>query len=192
MEHDTIIHEDYLRCDKVWQRVAPELDPYPEVRAAAAGISPPAKEGALCCSLAQKQEDAEGIRRLIEQELADRRAYLEHMRCAPGAGPRRVLRQVADEEGAHARRLMGLYYMITGRCCRPALCTASVQTLPWCTFLRGRYAEECAGGYAYHRAAEETEDACLRRILERFSADEYRHAELMLRLLEGNLPTSLA
>ena len=35
MDHGRNLHEDYLHCDKVWQRVAPELDPYPEVRASA-------------------------------------------------------------------------------------------------------------------------------------------------------------
>ena len=27
-------HMDPQRCDRIWQRVSPELDPYPEVRAA--------------------------------------------------------------------------------------------------------------------------------------------------------------
>ena len=158
MDHETITHEDYVRYDRVWQRVAPELDPYPEARAAAAMMPVPVKEAEECCCLAQTRADVEAIRDFIEHELADR------------------------------RRLMGLYYIITGQCYRPALCAAPTEMQPWCQLLRRRYGEECAGGYAYRRAAEETEDACLRRILERFSADEYRHAELLLRLLEGNLP----
>ena len=188
MDHETITHEDYVRYDRVWQRVAPGLDPYPEARAAAAMMPVPVKEAEECCCLAQTRADVEAIRDFIEHELADRRIYLEHMRCAPSAAARRILRQIADEEGTHARRLMGLYYIITGQCYRPALCAAPTEMQPWCQLLRRRYGEECAGGYAYRRAAEETEDACLRRILERFSADEYRHAELLLRLLEGNLP----
>ena len=30
---------DYRRCERVWQRVDPTLDPYPDVRAAAASFS---------------------------------------------------------------------------------------------------------------------------------------------------------
>lgn len=183
MDHGRNLHEDYLHCDKVWQRVAPELDPYPEVRA---GAMTPVTEAAESCSLVRSRETAEKLRDFIEHELADRRLYLEHMRCAPAAA-RRILRQIADEEGAHARRLMGLYYIMTGQYYRPALC-AAVEPLAWCALLRRRYAEECTGGYAYHRAAEEVEDECLCRILQRFAADEYRHAEMLLRLLEGNLP----
>ena len=110
MDHGRNLHEDYLHCDKVWQRVAPELDPYPEVRA---GAMTPVTEAAESCSLVRSRETAEKLRDFIERELADRRLYLEHMRCAPAAA---------------------------------------------------------------------------RRILQRFAADEYRHAEMLLRLLEGNLP----
>ena len=31
---EKIEHMDPQRCDRIWQRVSPELDPYPEVRAA--------------------------------------------------------------------------------------------------------------------------------------------------------------
>ena len=99
-----------------------------------------------------------------------------------------MLRRIADEEGAHARRLMGLYYMMTGQCYQPALSRPAEELLPWCALLRRRYGEECAGGYAYQMAAQQTQDECLRRILQQFAADEYRHAQLLLRLLEGNLP----
>ena len=33
---------DYRMYDRIWQRVSPELDPYPEVRAETAGAVPPA------------------------------------------------------------------------------------------------------------------------------------------------------
>ncbi len=180
MDHGKNLHEDYLHCDKVWQRVAPELEPYPEVR----NTQVPAGTGGCC--MARRKEEADALRDFIEHELSDRRTYLEHMRCAPPPA-RRILRQIADEEGGHARRLMGLYYIMTGQCYRPALCPAAGEILPWCALLRRRYGEECAGGYAYQAAAEETEDECLRRILRQFAADEYRHAEMLLRLLEGNL-----
>lgn len=183
MDHEKLPYEDYLHCDRVWQRVAPELEPYPQVRSA--------PEGMMCCSAALRRREAELMGDWIDHELADRQTYCRQMRCAPAAA-RRVLRQLAEEEGAHARKLMGLYYMLTGQCFRPALQPADAEALPWCAFLRRRYEEECAGGFAYRKAAEEAEDDCLRRILERLAADEYRHAELLLQLLEENLPQQLA
>lgn len=180
MDHGKQVYEDYLHCDRVWQRVAPELEPYPQVR----GVVPTVTES--CCPR-RRREMAESLGDFIEHELADRQAYCEQMRAAPPAA-RRVLRQLAEEEGGHARRLMGLYYMMTGQCYHRAVPAADGECLPWCAFLRRRYEEECAGGYAYARAAEEAEDECLRRVLLRMAADEYRHAELLLQLLEGNLP----
>lgn len=184
MEYGKQVYEDYLHCDRVWQRVAPELEPYPAVRAAAPAAP------ASCC-FARRREEAALLGDFIEHALADRQAYCRQMRSAPAAA-RRVLRQLAEEEGGHARRLMGLYYMMTGRCYHAAVPAEDGECLPWCAFLRRRYEEECAGGYAYAKAAEETEDACLRRVLERMAADEYRHAELLVQLLEGNLPRQLA
>ena len=181
MDHGKNLHEDYPRCDKVWQRVAPDLQPYPQVR----GTAQPAETGGCC--MAQRREEAEALADFIEHELSDRHTYLEHMRCAPPQA-RRALRQIADEEGMHAKRLMGLYYLMTGQCYRPSLLSAMGEQLPWCALLRRRYGEECAGGFAYRTAAEQTQDECLRHILQRFAADEYRHAEMLLRLLEGNLP----
>ena len=39
----------------------------------------------------------------------------------------------------------------------------------------------------YARAAEGTTDPCLARLLDELSADEYRHANTMLRMLERSL-----
>ena len=77
MDHGKNLHEDYLRCDKVWQRVASELQPYPEAR----GAMRPAETGGCC--MAQRREEAEALRDFIEHELSDRRVYLAHLRCAP-------------------------------------------------------------------------------------------------------------
>ena len=32
MEYEKQVYEDYLHCDRVWQRVATELEPYPAIR----------------------------------------------------------------------------------------------------------------------------------------------------------------
>ena len=177
------IQTDYQQWDRVWQRVAPQLDPYPEVRQAMA-VQPVKSER---CGLCGRGGQVEMIRGFIEEELEDQRTYLAYARCAPNAEARRILRQLAMEEQAHARRWMGVYYIITGECYRPAICTAKEELLPWCQALRQRYHGESHGAHQYHLAAQETTDLCLKQILNRFSEDEARHAATLLRLLEGNL-----
>ena len=182
MENERMSHEDYLRCDRVWQRVAPELEPYPQLRGGDA-------EALKCRS---NDGTAEQVAAFVAEELADRRQYMAHLRCAPTPVAKRILRQIADEEGSHARRLMGIYYVLTGRCLPLPLNTAAEELLPWCSLLRQRYHHECSGSAAYHAAAEQTEDGCLKAIFLRLAEDEQRHAAQMLQLLEGNLPTHLA
>jgi rubrerythrin len=192
MEKERMSREDYLRCDRVWQRVAPELDPYPEVRAAAGQQElrcAPAMESGLSCPVGGAA--AERLADFIAHELSDRQTYLHHMRCAP-QGARRVLRQIVEEEGAHARRLAGLYYLMTGTCYRPPLCAGGRETMPWCGFLRLRYHAECSGAEDYRAAAEAARDGCTKAIFRHLAEDEQRHAQLVLQLLEGNLPTPLA
>lgn len=169
--------DDYLRCDRIWQRVDPALDPYPQIRAERDGVGE-------SCSLRRSAADRDTVAGLIEQELADRRMYLAHLPCAPDAGSRRVLRQIAEEEGGHARRMMSIYFLMTGACFQPATRCEPYPKEAWRDFLRRCYQEECAAAYTYRRLAEETEDVCLRRTGERFCAEEYHHAELLLPLME--------
>ena len=180
MENERITQADYVRYDRVWQRVAPELDPYPAVRQAAA------EEPAACPTAAPGAEKT--VAAFIDGELSARRAYLAARRCAPTAAARRTLQQLAEEEGAHARRLMGLYYILTGRCYRSRLCAAVAEGLPWCQLLRLRWQEVCCAAEGYDRAADRMTDGCLRGILLQLAEDERRHAAALLRLLEGNLP----
>lgn len=86
---------DYDSCRRVWQRVSPELDPYP------------AGEGSAGCPAAPAP-DLKRLQELIEGELGDRRAYLCAARCAPHPAARRTLQRMAADEGAHARQLMAL------------------------------------------------------------------------------------
>lgn len=191
MEMERMSREDYLRCDRVWQRVAPELTPYPEVRSAGErGVccAPAAEEG-LHCPMGGAA--AERLADFIAHELADRQAYLRCLRCAP-AQARRVLRQIADEEGAHARRLAGLYYLMTGTCYRPPLAAGGQEQMTWCGFLRLRYHAECGGAEDYRAAAESARDGCTKAIFRHLADDEQRHAQMVLQLLEGNLPVPLA
>ena len=193
---------DYRRCARVWQRVDPTLDPYPDVRAAAAmaadtpgdGLSAAERNAELtlpgaqadpCCMGTAALESLEVLQGFIREELADRRTYLFLARRAPTAEARQVFRAIASDEGRHARRLLAAVYLITGERYCPAICYPPLRCDGYCAALRERYHEEVCGGFNYRRASQETLDPCLPQLLLAFSQDEYRHANAMLCLLSG-------
>jgi len=204
---------DFRQYDRIWQRVAPTLEPYPTA-APSSGAAVPAMSttsaappssasdapaiqsrqesqlpGAVqnpCCMGSAAAEMLEVLTGFIEEELSDRRYLLALSRQAP-SWARQRLRDIAADEGGHARRLMAVYYLITGECYRPSISCNSIRIGQWCPALRARYHEEACGGFNYARAAEGTTDPCLRSLLDELSADEYRHAEAMLVMLERSL-----
>lgn len=193
---------DYRRCARVWQRVDPTLNPYPDVRATAAmaadtpgdGLSAAERNAELtlpgaqadpCCMGTAALESLEVLQGFIREELADRRTYLFLARRAPTAEARQMFRAIASDEGRHARRLLAAVYLITGERYCPAICYPPLRCDGYCTALRERYHEEVCGGFNYRRASQETLDPCLQQLLLAFSQDEYRHANAMLCLLSG-------
>lgn len=193
---------DYRRCARVWQRVDPTLNPYPDVRATAAmaadtpgdGLSAAERNAELtlpgaqadpCCMGTAALESLEVLQGFIREELADRRIYLFLARRAPTAEARQMFRAIASDEGRHARRLLAAVYLITGERYCPAICYPPLRCDGYCAALRERYHEEVCGGFNYRRASQETLDPCLQQLLLAFSQDEYRHANAMLCLLSG-------
>ena len=190
-----------IRCyDRVWQRVAPDLEPYPGGNTAVPVQQPqvepetvPAlarQESQLpgaaqnpCCMGSAAAEMLEVLTGFIEEELADRRYFLAMSRQAP-SWARQRLRDIAADEGAHARRLMAAHYLITGQCYRPAIAGGAVSVGRWCPALRERYHIEACSGMNYARSADGTTDPCLAKLLNELSADEYRHAEELMAMLE--------
>jgi len=199
---------DYRKYDKVWQRVAPSLNPYPggelparqETAPEAPETSAPAPtppsslpesnlpgaEQNPCCMGTAAQDDLNVIQGFIEGELSDQRYYQAFARQAP-AHARQILRNIAQDEGEHARRLMAVYYLITGRCYRPNVSCDRVYIGAYCPALRERYHEEACGWMNYIRASEGTTDPCLQKIFTELAADELRHADAMRLLLERAL-----
>ena len=193
---------DYRRCARVWQRVDPTLNPYPDVRATAAmaadtpgdGLSAAERNAELtlpgaqadpCCMGTAALESLEVLQGFIREELAARRTYLFLARRAPTAEARQMFRAIASDEGRHARRLLAAVYLITGERYCPASCYPPLRCDGYCAALRERYHEEVCGGFNYRRASQETLDPCLQQLLLAFSQDEYRHANAMLCLLSG-------
>lgn len=197
---------DFRQHDRLWQRVNPALEPYPEtaaetIPARGGQITQPANSGSLtaaqesqlsgaepnpCCMGSEAAELLEVLEGYIEEELEDQRRYLALARQAP-AWARQTLREIAEDEGAHARRLLSARYLITGQCYRPNMVQGQLCMGDWCGALRQCYHEEACGGFNYARTADSTSDVCLTRLLNELSSDEYRHAERVMSLLERSL-----
>ena len=193
---------DDQRYAQLWQRVAPSIAPYPEpaagerqtqlpwntaeTSAQRAEEQLPGAEANPCCMGSAAKESLEVLEGFIEEELADFRYYCAFSRCAPGAaGP--VLHRIAQEKERHARRLMAVYYLITGRCYQYSLSFDRIYIGSYCPALRERYHTEACGGWNYARAADGTTDICLQEIFNELSRETYRCAETVTRLLEQAL-----
>lgn len=197
---------DFRQHDHIWQRVAPGLEPYPAARqttgtveiAASSGASNPPRETAVqsrqesllpgaepdpCCMGTAATESLNVLIGFLEEELRNQRVYQAMVRQAP-SWARQRLRDLAAEEGGHARRLAAIYYLVTGTCYQPAISAERICIGNWCAALRERYHEAACGGLNYARAAEETTDPCLARLLGELSVEEYRHADVILAMLE--------
>ena len=202
---------DYRQYDQIWQRVAPQLEPYPssgtqeegaaQTPAEPMGAAPAAtapqmqirQEGQLpgaemnpCCMGSEAQDMLAVITGFIEAELEDRRQYMALARQAPAWG-RRELRDLADAAGSHAKRLMAVYYLIMGTCYHPAISCQRICPGQWCSALRERYHGAACNAMNYARAAEGTTDVCLERLFNEMSGEEYHHADLLMSMLERSL-----
>ena len=162
---------------------APALPPRP---AAQPLDTLPGAEADPCCMGSAAMEMIEVLQGFIEDELADRRYYRAFARQAP-SWARQTLADTAEDEAGHARRLMAAYYLITGQCYRPNVVRGQLDLEDWCEALRQCYHEEACGGLNYARTADGTADICLAKLMNELSADEYRHAEQVMGLLERSL-----
>ena len=196
---------DFRKYDRIWQRVAPTLEPYPsgngesimpsvdhqsENRMMQPAVRKeemlPGAEMNPCCMGSAAAEQLEVLTGFIEAELEERRQLLALSQRAP-SWARQKLRDMAWEEECHARKLMAAHYLITGECYQPRVNCGRILAERWCPSLRERYHDQSCSGLNYARAADETTDLCLQRLLMEMSAEEYRHADELLRLLERSL-----
>jgi hypothetical protein len=174
---------DYRDYDRIWRRVSPDLNPYPEVRAAQETNAQeneadlPGAELNPCCMGSNAQDELNVLEGFWGQELTLQRWYGQLACQVRELGISRLLRRFAWERGAAAGELKAAYYLITGVCYSPAVtgerarCSCLAQTLRRC------YHQEACGGFNYARAADETTDPCLQKLFTRLSGDCYRRAE---------------
>ena len=139
-----------------------------------------------CCMGTAASEILDVLTGFIRDELEDRRNFLAMARRAP-VWARNTLRKIAEDETQHARRLMAVYYLITGSCYHPEEECQCVYTERWCQALRQRYHEKACSALNYARAADGTTDVCLAKLLNDLSAQEYYHGDLLLAMLERSM-----
>lgn len=210
MNQNVHIPEVYdFRCyDQVWQRVGPQMEPYPasttgqaEEPQIAAAHQPPTAEvlsasepetqlpGAIanpCCMGTEAQAMLRVLEGFIEEELEDQRWFAVLTRQAP-AWARQQLREIARREGHHAHRLMAVYYLITGSFYRPAVSSGRICIDHWCAALREGYHKSACNALNYQRAADGTADVCLAALFRALSGEEFHHADMLMHILERTL-----
>ena len=168
--------EDYQRWDRVWQRVAPGLDPYPEVRAQGDAVDDQAP-GAV--GAAQLGTFLEEVRRM-------ERRYGWFGSRGP-AGARRVMGQLSGRCRRQAEVLGALYFVVTGEKYRFSLAAEEGERLPWREALRLLIREAEEGRQRALAAAKSCGEGCLGEAFTQLAAQWKEQREVLLRLLEKNI-----
>ena len=164
--------EDTLRCDAVWQRILPNMDPYPEVR----------KETAKRAEAKITETD---ILRYIEDELRDRYCYMALSRKGRTKTEMRCLASIGAAEAGHAKKLEAVYFLMTGK--RPYVSAPELPRISRFTdTLRQRYYEEKKAHREYLDAARRTEDEKVKELFECIAAEEAAHADAIWSLFVQN------
>lgn len=168
--------EDYRRYDRVWQRVSPLYDPYPEARREAASHPAPAA-----------QDGEELLRVLLRRSIGDAQLYRCLCERAPGREDRRTMAALAAEEAAEARALQAAHFLLTGQTYCVTVVLPPQPRLLWRDTLRRRWQEENAESERCASAAKETDVPALCRLLRRLSESACRRAERIQCLLEKHI-----
>lgn len=139
-----------------------------------------------CCMGSAAADMLGVITGFVDECLTQCRQLHQLSRQGP-AWARQKLRQIAAEEESHAKRLMAVYYLITGTCYHPAICQPCPRQGGWCAALREQYHLAACTAFNFARAADGTSDACLSRLFSELSQREYQTAETLTSLLERSL-----
>lgn len=171
--------EDYHRYDRIWQRVSPQMNPYPEVRVGQSAPSP-----APYSKDETQRKITEELESLLREELAQERISRMLAPQAPTMAARKVLRCIACDEARHARTLQAYHFLLAGEAYRVTVVLPPQPRLPWADRLRERWLAEAESGRRFERAARETSETTLAAAYRRLAAEEACHAERLHQLAE--------
>lgn len=182
---------DYRAYDRIWQRVAPDLDPYPEVRAAGEDndggdhgvLSLPGAEQDPCCMGSRARSDIQVIRGFVEEEEKNVQIFCRLSRSVQDRQAAMMLRKIGEHAAEHLRQLRSAWYLITGECAPRGEPLLQMTAEGYCAALRRAYHEKACNGFNYLRAADAAADLCLQKLFRDFAAEEMMHAEWLLKLL---------
>ena len=190
--------EDYRQYDRIWQRVSPELNPYPEVRAeSAAPDAGSSAEGDLtqlpgaqadpCCMGSAAMESVQVLAGFIEDERAGRQFLLHFASQVHNPQAVRTLRQMAAEKQSHLRDLVAAYYLTTGTRYTPTVQVPAPVPGGYCATLRSAYHEAACLGLNYLRSADGTADLCLQHMFQKMGEESFRQSDRLLHLLARSI-----
>ena len=169
---------DEREQERIWEKVSPEMRPFPPRRKKAEEA-----ESRTCCM--GNEADVPRLVSFLREEQASLRAerVLANRTGTPAA--RRHFARFAKEREARIRRIRAALFLITGESAYPEPRSAAMLPVRRSTWeaLRERYHAEACDGFNYGRAADETEDLCLRSLYAGLSEESYSHAEEIETLL---------
>lgn len=204
---------DYRMYDRIWQRVSPDLNPYPHIRDGGEEEITPPEEGVQLpvphqeeqslAPISEQQEESAGaapvmtqccmgtaargsmdtLKGFLEEELAESRCCMSLSRQVCSRNAAQLLRRMAMEKREAARRLQAACYLINGRCCPVEAPLEHTRFGSLPEALRHCYHQDACNGYAYQQAAESTSDPCLAALLDELSRQSYRRADTVMRML---------
>ncbi|MCI9121086.1 MAG: ferritin-like domain-containing protein [Oscillibacter sp.] len=208
---------DFRQYDRIWQRVAPNLEPYPPgmSQTARSEVQPPfpavqpvppvqPETPAVPVPIGSGESQLPGAEQnpccmgsaaaeMLEvltgyiEASLSDRRVLQALTRQAPSWARQRLRDIGTDLTGHVRQLSAAYYLITGRCYRPSVSTERIYVGRWCPALRERYHAAACSGFNYARSADDTTDVCLAKLFKDLSEDAYRHAEELMGLLERSL-----
>ena len=185
---------DDRRADAVWQRVSPHLDPYPDVRQQTQEESPRRKDPPFVRPAppepprrpTKEITETEAVAGAITRELEERRTYQTIARRVPQP-MRRAVEQLAADAGRGARRLMAVYFALTGKRFRPDPVRPRSSAENWLTELRRVYRQCLSAAEQYARWAEGTDDPVLSDALRELAGEKRRQARALMGIWESSL-----
>ncbi len=159
------IAEDSLRCDEIWQRVLPGMEPYPQIRKQ--------REGRL------SEKD---ILSFMESECSDRQLYSAMARKGRTRAESRCLAAIGAAKACHAKKLEAVYFIMTGS--HPCPAQPPEPNIRCLTdALRQRYYDELKAQQQYLEASKRAEDERISQLLSCLAGEEKKHGDIIWSLL---------
>ena len=177
---------DVARCREVWKRVCPAEDPYPDADAGSAAqdadLSLPGAQADPCCMGTDAVLTVEVLQGFLREELGDAQVYAYLASCLPREMSR-TLRAMSEDEKRHARDLAAADLLITGKPYCPRVCVEQPDTCDICALLRLLLSRRGLRRLQLCPCRRRDAQLCLGKLFTAMSADEYRHADMLMNLL---------